>query len=57
MGNCHICGKPATQSCALCGAMTCDKHIDNGICLECRKGKKKSDWNKKYEPSSEDVYS
>lgn len=59
MGNCHICGKPANQSCGLCGAMTCDKHMKNGICLKCRKGRGKDEYKEDsdYELSSEDVYS
>jgi len=38
-GMCHICGKPATQSCRICGMMTCDEHLHKGVCLECRRGK------------------
>lgn len=39
-GGCHICGRTATQSCSICGLITCDKHLKNGICSECRMDKK-----------------
>ncbi len=56
MDNCHICGNPATQSCGLCGSVTCDKHLVDWICLECRKGKKKTEISEEGQPM-EDVYS
>lgn len=39
MGNCHICGKNASQSCSICGSLACDEHMHRGVCTECRKGK------------------
>jgi len=37
LGSCHICGKNASQSCSLCGSLTCDEHIQRGVCTQCRK--------------------
>lgn len=37
-GNCHICGRPTTSSCSMCGLITCEKHLKDGVCVECRKG-------------------
>jgi len=60
MGNCHVCGRPASQSCGLCGAITCDKHMDNGICIKCKKGRGIEEYKEGKSDSkilSEDVYS
>ncbi|HDL15575.1 MAG TPA: hypothetical protein ENH28_05440 [Euryarchaeota archaeon] len=40
-GLCHICGKPAKFTCALCGKPVCEKHLSpGGICMTCFQGKK-----------------
>ncbi|MBD3262862.1 hypothetical protein GF374_00605 [Candidatus Woesearchaeota archaeon] len=41
-GLCVYCGKPATHTCSLCGALVCDMHYnaDKGICIACAQGKK-----------------
>lgn len=54
-GGCHICGKVATRSCKICGMMTCDKHLRNGICQECRRGQK-IDREKKEKSLQHDVF-
>ncbi|MFO7992452.1 MAG: orotate phosphoribosyltransferase [Thermoplasmata archaeon] len=38
VGQCHICGRPARNTCSICGLLTCDKHIKNGVCDACRGG-------------------
>lgn len=53
---CHICGKPATQSCSICGSITCDKHIEKGVCRECKEGRSGGD-DPRTNLSSKDVYS
>jgi len=37
VGTCHLCGKPAMQTCSSCGLVTCKACIDmrNGICFGC----------------------
>ena len=37
-GLCHICGKPTNLSCRMCGLLTCERHLKDGVCTECRKG-------------------
>jgi len=37
MGSCHICGKNASRSCSICGSITCDEHINRGVCTQCSK--------------------
>ncbi len=42
MGLCHICGRPATNTCQMCGKQVCDKHYDSklGMCLSCKMGRR-----------------
>jgi len=56
MGNCHICGKPANQSCGLCGSITCNKHMEKGICLKCRKGTSREEKHRSRDLTEDDVY-
>jgi len=39
-GLCHICGKPARFTCALCGRLVCEQHHAGGACTACRAGKR-----------------
>ncbi|MFW6040440.1 MAG: hypothetical protein ACOC85_01230 [Thermoplasmatota archaeon] len=57
-GSCHICGRPATNSCNLCGLITCDMHLKKGICAECRRGRmsEESEHESAYYKDKEDVY-
>ncbi len=61
MGTCHICGRPSTQSCRMCGLITCEKHLKDGVCSECRQGsfmEKEERENKgPYGLDEDDVYS
>jgi len=54
LGSCHICGKNASQSCSLCGSLTCDEHIQRGVCTQCRKS---GDEKKENDVSYTDYYS
>ncbi|MEM3227890.1 MAG: hypothetical protein QXR58_02100 [Candidatus Micrarchaeaceae archaeon] len=40
-GLCSICGKPARNTCSMCGRVVCDDHFDKklGICTSCKKGR------------------
>ncbi|MEM3030751.1 MAG: hypothetical protein QXH27_03385 [Candidatus Micrarchaeia archaeon] len=40
VGLCHICGRPAVQSCSLCGLPTCERHIRGGVCEDHARGRK-----------------
>lgn len=55
-GPCHICGKPATRSCKMCGSITCDDHLRKGVCVECSEGGF-GGADPGIDISSEDVYS
>jgi len=41
MGQCHICGKPSTTACRMCGKVVCEDHADptSGLCQSCASGK------------------
>jgi hypothetical protein len=40
-GSCHICGKPAFNTCILCGQATCQDHMDEKgfACRKCVPGR------------------
>lgn len=38
VGMCHVCGNPATNTCSLCGRVTCTEHLKEGACSDCRRG-------------------
>lgn len=41
VGLCSVCGKPAKNSCKMCGRIFCDDHFDKklGICNSCKRGR------------------
>ncbi|MGM0404848.1 MAG: hypothetical protein ACQEQM_01735 [Thermoplasmatota archaeon] len=58
ISECHVCGKPATRSCSLCGLATCQEHLYRGACAECRRaGMSEETEEKKRHYSRDDVYS
>ncbi|MCL5786916.1 MAG: hypothetical protein M1520_01795 [Candidatus Marsarchaeota archaeon] len=39
---CHVCGKPASHVCKLCGRHVCSVHFDEkmGVCTTCSHGRR-----------------
>ena len=48
IGTCHICGRPATTTCTMCGQLVCPVDSDpiTRICRQCSRGTKMGRANK-----------
>ena len=60
VGQCMICGKPAFNTCAICGSLVCDEHFDpkTRMCSNCMFRREMADEKIRCEPRCEkrDLY-